>query len=216
MKKILLLASIVVLIASCSLKPKLDLEVNINNNNTLINKNFIVTYQVEGRTVYTDTVIIKKDNFSLKIPLEGKGLINIAISETRIRFLMLAAEKGKVNLTFDGLKPYFSGTPLNDRLQAFYNGNDSIYSLYSELNKEYELISGTDKYSLQKDEEISKKRTQLLIENTDRIVAFIKENVDNPVGEYYFMTNYLTFPPERKLELNSFATEKLKKEFNIK
>jgi uncharacterized membrane protein len=66
-----------------------------------------------------------------------------------------------------------------------------------------------------KNEDLQQRRTQLLKENTDRIVSFTKENVENPIGEYYFMIHYTTFPLERKLELNSFASEKLKKEFHI-
>jgi len=225
MKKILLFASIVALLASCSPKPKFELEVNIHNNNMLMNKKFVVNQKIDGSVVYSDTIKIKKDNFVLEIPYKGPALINISIPGANIDDIMLAAEEGKIQLDIEGVKPHFGGTPLNDRLQAFYQENDSVSLLFQQLEKEtsdYQLqnksISLTPRAKEEfqkKNEEFRQRRSQLLKENTDRIIAFIKENVDNPIGEYYFMTNYITFPVDRKLELNSFATEKLKKEFGI-
>jgi len=215
MKKILLFTSIVALFASCTSKPSFELEVNIHNNNSLINKQFVVTQRIDGMTVYTDTLKIKKTNFLLKLPYEGQALLDVYILESNVYNIMMASEKGKIQLNIEGTKPYFGGTPLNDRLQAFYLGNDSVSSLFNESDKEYELIMNTGQYDPKKIEEFNQKREKLLIENTDRIIAFIKENIDNPIGEYYFSVNYITFIPERKAELRSFASEKLKKTFRF-
>ncbi|MCL1933161.1 MAG: DUF4369 domain-containing protein [Candidatus Azobacteroides sp.] len=225
MKKILLLASIAAFLAACSSGPKFDLEVNISNNNSLINKELVIHQQIDGAIVYSDTTKIKKEQFQLKIPYKGPALIFVSVPESNINEIMMAAEEGIVHLDIEGAKSHIGGTPLNERLQAFYNGNDSVSLLFQQLDKEtsdFELqnkpASLTPKMKAelqQKRDEFHAKRTQLLIANTDRIIAFIKENVNNPVGEYYFMTNYITLPLERKLEMNSFATEKLKKEFGL-
>jgi len=223
MKKILLITSIVALFASCSSKPKFELEVNIHNNGSLMDKKFVVVQNLDGKIIYSDTTKIRKDNFNLEIPYEGTALLNISIApESNIRDIMMVAEEGKVQLNIEGTKVHIGGTPLNDRLQAFYNGNDSISLLFAALDKEYSTQNYTEPLTSQQAKELQKrseeyrqKRSQLLKENTDRIIAFIKENVDNPVGEYYFMTNYIMFPVERRIELISFATDKLKKEFGV-
>ena len=214
MRKILLLASIVAIFASCSSKSNFELEVNINNNNSLKDKQFVITQKVEGIAVYTDIMKIKDNKFLLKIPYEGLGLLNVSIPDSDINDIMLAAEKGVIQLNIEGNKVHIGGTPTNDRLQAFYNGNDSISLLFSKLDNEYTLKYEAEPNNPQLYAEHRSKRHSLIKENTDRIVAFIKENVDNPVGEYYFMINYETFSVERKRELYSFATEKIKKEFN--
>jgi len=225
MKKILLLASIAALLASCSSKPKFNLDVNIHNNNSLLNKKFIVHQLIDGSIVYADTVKIKKDQFLLEIPYKGPGLLNISIPGSNVKDVMLAAEEGKIKLNIEGDKSHFEGTPLNDRLQAYYLGNDSVSLLFQHLDNERiafysqprpaKLTPKMLEEFQQKGDEFNEKRAQLLKENTDRIVAFIKENVDNPVGEYYFVTNYIIFPVDRKLELNGFATEKLKRMLRI-
>jgi len=215
MKKILLFASIAVLFASCSSKPKSELEVNIVNNYSLINKKLIVDQRIDGSVVYTDTIKIKKENFLVSIPYLGPGLIDISIPESNVDNIIMASEEGKIQLNIEGVKPHFSGTPLNDRLQAFNQASDSVSLLFQQIDKEFEAQSQAGLLTPQKGEELTKKRRQLLKENTDRIIAFIKENVDNPVGEYYFMLNYIMYPPERKMELNAFATEKLKAAFGI-
>jgi len=226
MKKILLFTAIAALFASCSSnssKPKFELEVNIHNNNSLMNKKFVVTQMIDGSVVYTDTTNIKNDQFVLKIPYKGPALIDVSIPNSNLSNVMMAAEEGKIQLNIEGDQLHIGGSPLNDRVQAYNQASDSVSLLFQQLNKESELQNQANpttpkaKAEFQKkNEELRQRRTQLLKENTDRIVAFIKENVDNPVGEYYFMTNYITFPVERKVELNSFATEKLKKAVGVK
>jgi len=216
MKKILLFASIAAIFASCSSsQPKFELEVNIHNNASLLNKKFIVTQIIDGSVVHTDTFKIKKDNFLLSIPYEGPAVLNISIMQSNVDRIMMAAEEGKIILDIDGVKPDISGTPINNRLQAYYNESDSVSLLFQQLDKEYELLSAEGRPTPAVREEFRLKRAQLLKENTDRIIAFIKENIDNQIGEYFFRSHYITFIVERKLELNSFATEKLKKEFGI-
>jgi hypothetical protein len=216
MKKLVLFASIAALLVSCTPKPKFELGVNIRNNQSLNGKKLFVTQKIDGVAVYTDSTKIKRDLFSVELPYKGPALISVSIPESNINEIMLAAEEGKIQLDIDGVKPHLSGTPINDRLQAFLQQGDSISLLFQQLDKEYESQSKTAPFTPTMNEDYRQKRSQLLKENTDRIIAFIKENVDNPVGEYYFMTNYITFPVERKLELNSFATPKLKNAFGIK
>jgi len=226
MKKVLLFASIAALLAACTPKPKFELDVNIRNNNSLMNKKFVVTQKIGGAVVYSDTMKIKKDQLLLNIPYKGTALMAVSIPESNINDIMMVAEEGQIQLNIDGVKTSMGGTPLNDRLQAFYLGNDSVSALFQQLEKDRSAFSSQPvpaKLTPKMEEELKQKRgeflqrrTQLLNENTDRIIAFIKENIDNPIGEYYFMTTYITLPLDRKLELNNFATEKLKRESGIK
>ena len=218
MKKVLLFTLIAVFFASCSSdsEHKFDLEVNIQKNDSLKNKKFVINQMIDGTVVYADTFKIKKDRFLLELPYNGPGLINVSIPGTEIRGIMMVAERGKIQLNIEGVKPHISGTTLNDRLQAFHQGTDSVSSLFKQLEQEYlSLKNSGNPITPEMKEEFRQKRIQIRIENTDRMIAFIRENVDNPVGEYFFMTNYITFPIEKKLEMHSFATEKLKKEFRI-
>ena len=217
MKNILLFASIAIIFASCSSsQPTFELEVNILNNASLLNKKFVINQNIDGAVVYADTLKIKKNSFKLDIPYHGPALINISITpQSNINNIMMAAEEGTIQLNIEGNKVHFGGTPLNDNLQAYYHANDSISLLFQELQKEYDLKIKDGQFTSDFNEEFRSKRIKLIRENTDRIIAFIKENVDNPVGEYFFMTNYINFTIERKLEMDGFATEKLKKEFGI-
>ena len=198
MKKILLFASIVVFLASCSSKPTFKLEVGIRNNNSLKDKQLVFTQQIDGKVVFADTTKIKKNNFSLKIPYKGPGLLFVSILQSNIGDILLAAEDGIVQLNVEGNKTHIGGTLLNDRLQIYYTGSDSVSLLLENLDKEYALQQSNEPDNPNIHEEYRQKRNSLLEKNTDRIVAFIRENVDNPVGEYYFLTNYITLPFERK------------------
>lgn len=215
MRKILLFISILVIFASCSSKPKFELEVNIQNDSLLTGKKLIVDQKIDGALVYSDTAKIKKANFTLKIPYEGPALLWIYIPESGIDDIMMVAEEGKITLGIESTKPTFGGTALNDRLQAFNQASDSVSTLFRQLDDNYQLQTQAGSITPPVAEEFRQKRRKLLKENTDRIIAFMEENIENPIGEYYFLTNYLLFPLERKLELNRFATDKLKKEVGI-
>ena len=222
MKKILLFTFISVLCASCSQKPKFELEVNIHNNGSLRNKNLVVIQKIDGSVVYSNTTKINKDNFVLSVPYKGTALLDISIPESNIKEIMMVAEEGKVQLNIEGTQTHIGGTTLNDRLQAFYLENDSRSQLFRQIEQEYDSVDRTNLTTPQLREEFQKKiegfsqrRSQLLDEGTDRLVAFIRENIDNPVGEYFFMTNYIGNSIDLKLKLDSFATEKLKREFRI-
>jgi len=222
MRKIFLFTSVIAILISCSSKPKFELEVNLDNINSLLDKEIIIVQNLDGVIFYSDTIKIKKNNFTLNIPYENDALLDISIPESDFFGVLMVAEKGKIKLNIDGGKAHISGTPINDRLQAFNAGSDSVSLLFKNLEKEYAEQASFEPKNQKERDEISKlyneyrnNRTQLLVENTDRIIAFTKENINNPIGEYFFMTNYIFFPADRQLEMKSFATEKIKKELRI-
>ncbi|MDR0796096.1 MAG: DUF4369 domain-containing protein [Tannerella sp.] len=216
MKKFLLFASIAAIFASCSSKSKFELDVNIRNNNSIMNKEIFVVQRIDGAIVSTDSAKIKKEQFSLNLPYKGAALMTVSIPESDVNEIMMASEEGKIQLNIDGVKPRIGGSPVNDRLQAFLQQSDSVSLLFQKLDNDYNSQNKTGTLTTQLTDDYRQKKSQLLKENTDRIIAFIKENIDNPIGEYYFMTNYILFPMDRKLEMNGFATQKIKDAFGIK
>ncbi|MDR1763302.1 MAG: DUF4369 domain-containing protein [Dysgonamonadaceae bacterium] len=209
MKSKFFLAATLVILASCSMKPKFDLDITLNDK-SLIDKNMIVSEIriSEGQTsdyIYTDTLRIKKDHFTVKLPYEGPALVFVSIPKSDNRFRqILVAEEGKVSLAIDSNKSVIGGTPLNERWQVYNNESDSISELFARLDRDGKLAEDT-----------TITRRDLLRINTDRIIAFTKENIDNPIGEYFFINNYTMMPEERRLEMNLFVSEKLKKIMHI-
>jgi len=221
MRNFFLFTLVIATLMSCSSKPKFELEVNINDNISLTGKKIAVCQKIDGVIVYSDTTEIKKNSFTLGIPYKGAALLYVSIPESDIFEIMMAAEEGKVQLDIDGVKAKIGGTPLNDRLQTFYNGSDSVSLIFKQLEKEFELENQAIPQNAKERDEADKryldyreKRNQLLIKNTDRIVAFIKENIDNPIGEYYFINNYILLPREIQLEMDKFISEKLKRDYS--
>ncbi|MDR3218758.1 MAG: DUF4369 domain-containing protein [Dysgonamonadaceae bacterium] len=215
MKKILSLTLILVVLIACSSKPKYELEVNITNNSSLIGAKMELTQKIEGETVYADTVKIKKGNFRVDIPYENAALLFVTIPNATLMNVMIVAEEGKVSLNIDGDKVKIGGTPLNDRLQTFYNGNDSVSLLFNQLEEKYSKLGEEGLATPETGIQYSEERNQLLKKNTDRIILFTKENVDNQLGEYFFVSNYFMSPVERRLEMNLFMTDRIKKQLGF-
>jgi len=218
MKKIgLFVIILAAILTSCSSEPKYEVEVNIKNNSSLKDKEIIISQKVDGETTYSKVSTIKGDNFSLDIPAQKDALLFLVIPESDINEIMLAAGEGGsiIHVNIDGEKVNFSGTPLNDKLQSYIQATEAVSASFEKLDNDFSQLQEAGNLTTEAIENHKLERSQLLKENTDRIIAFIKENVDNPVGEYYFVNNYVMFPIDRKQEMQSFATDKIKKSIGI-
>jgi hypothetical protein len=214
MKQFLLLIA-VMLMVSCSFEKKFEVEVNIENNATLIGKSLFVAQSIDGEQIFTDSVKVKKRNFKFKIPYRGPAIVMISAPNTILQSVFFAAEEGIISLNVNGEKVSFGGTPINDKFQAYRNEADLVSASFKEIDNKYALLSNDPKADPKALDELLEKRRQLIKSNTDKILVFTKENIDNPIGEYFFLSNYIIFPMERQLEMNLFASEKLKKILKI-
>jgi hypothetical protein len=211
MKKILSFALILFALVSCSTKPKYEVAVNIEDNDSLINKKMIVIQRIDNAIKYSDTIKIKKHSFKLNIPYDGPALLFISVPDSKLQDVIIAAEEGSVSLNIKGGKTLISGTPLNDRLQTFYNASDSVSQLFAQLDEKFVELQNDSVFASEMATQYMLDRRRLIKENTDRIIAFTKENIDNPIGEFYFVNNYFMYSEERKMEMNLFMTDRIKK-----
>jgi hypothetical protein len=214
MKQFLLFV-VVVTMVSCSFGEKFEVEVNIENNSTLIQKSILVTQSIDGEQIFSDSFNIKKQNFKFKLPYKGPAFVQISVPGVNLQNAFFAAEAGIITLHIDGSKVNCGGTPVNDRLQAYRNESDSVSNLFKAIDDKFASLQNEPKADQEALDALVVERRALIKSNTDRTIAFTKENIDNPIGEYFFMSNYIIFPTERQLEMNLFASEKIKKLLKI-
>jgi len=211
MKSKMFLAVTLVFLAACSSQPKFEFDITLKNNKYLINKEIVInefkiTKAPDKGMVYSDTFKIKGEHLSLKLPYDGPAIISVSIPKSENNFItLLAAEEGKVTLEIDGNSNQIGGTPLNERWQEFRNASDSVSNLFKRLEQDGYLA-----------EDSTITRSDLLRMNTDRILQFVKDNIDNQIGEYLFINDYNMMPMERRLEMNLFVSDRIKEIMNLK
>lgn len=216
MKKFLLFVSLVVLITACSKGPKFEVSGTVDNEN-LHNNSFVVEQNSYGEIVFIDSTKIKKDKFSLKIPFAEPLVMYGEFPGTDIpRFMFMTESEGILNVQVKGDKAIISGTPLNDKHVEFQEKISSFDKLSTELVDKYFGENATEESLDERKEKYMAESASLEKERMDYLYNFIKENIDNPLGEYYFMITYPFAGKEEREILNSFAPKKLVESMNLK
>jgi thiol-disulfide isomerase/thioredoxin len=98
-------------------------------------------------------------------------LIGFPFDDNAVSTQPVVLEKGEITAMIDSAKNlHVSGTPMNDAMQKF---TDETNELFSEMEKETDLDKQKMLYGV--------------FQNV--ILDFVKPNITNPVGEYFFLNN---------------------------
>lgn len=210
MKKIILFAAFLTLLAACSKKQRYTV-VGSFDDRSFNNKEVIFRNVMDASATVDDTITIKKRAFKWKGSVETAEVRIAVIPSVRVESFIVVLEEGTITVDVRGNRAFVGGTPLNDKIRERNRQNQSIVDRLNEMDQAYRerTESGTP-LTPQEEETYRTERYALLVKNTDDIIAFTKENIDNVVGKFFFMKYYQGFPPERKAEMMSFATDELK------
>lgn len=218
MKKILLFTALIVLLASCSNKPKFGITGSIEGDE-LDSCVFKVEQTLRGEVIFSDVTKIKNNKFKLSVPYTKpavmSGIVSDVNNKTLNRFIFVTEEEGKIDININGNKVSVTGTPLNDRLQDYLQVSDSMGQLLDALNDKYRHYFDEKTATQEIRDEYQTERTRLVEENTDILMNFMKENIDNPLGEYYFMVYYIMMRPEDKERMTAFASDEIKEKMGL-
>lgn len=215
MKKIVFLIMAVVAFCSCSTKEKYAIDGSVADPN-YENIKLVIQQTANNQIVAVDTMTIQSGKFSFKGNIDSVAIKNVFSPDTSsLMPFVFIVEKGTITVEITDNTAKIGGTPLNDKLQAF---NDKFMS---NTKKGHDLIAGYTKkqeagIATEQDEtSLRETLSELAKENTTMMVAFAKENIDNILGEYCFMSYYFRVDSQTREEMNSFATPKIKALLNI-
>ncbi|MFA6701552.1 MAG: TlpA disulfide reductase family protein [Dysgonamonadaceae bacterium] len=179
----------------------------------------------EGTMVYlqelTDSAIVNVD--SAKV-IDGAFTFKGNTDSTVVRIVSLdqqvnpqnryivpvVLESGKISLAFDSLITV-KGTPLNDKYNSFREGDQrKITTKLDKFMNEFSTLRANGELTEEKNQELMI-QYDLLINQYDSVnYIFTKENIQNPLGEFLFVSNGPSFSPEKQRELINLSSESLK------
>lgn len=207
MKKILLFLSLTALIfSSCQNKNSFTVEGNLKettfNGKTIFLQKMDSVQSVNGPVV-VDSVVIKDSIFIFKGTIEEPtfGFVSIGRLEnpeenTPVGNFIL--EPGKIKITFDKIAVSVEGTPGNDGYNKVLQGMNKIATLYQEVS----AAGGPYNVPLDKDGYDAETRMMNLQEEVSKSgFDFLKENIKNKAGEFFFYSSYDSFSKEQLVEL---------------
>lgn len=158
-----------------------------------------------------DSTTIEADCFEFKGVAPEKPFVAFLIIEDAQRPLAnFLLESGNIEIKVDSTASFLSGTQINDSLQAFLTRQNALRASMDSLTRAFraETEKGTPS------EEFQKKTESEFNDAANNLISdlfnFTKENIDNPLGEFFFATtaNYLNF--DQKEELFPLISDQLK------
>lgn len=226
MKKFTLILSILaVVLASCK-----------DKNAYTIDGNFNAT-SYDGKTVYlqkledlqkmepivVDSVIVKDGKFHF----EG-----VAAEKPEMRFISLGKlseitdpepdqptvatfvlEPGAIEISFDKATLSIKGTPRNDEFNKIHELSNQMVALYKEVSE----AGGVDGVAADANGLDAKARMNKLMEQMQDVnYSFTKENMNNPVGEFIFLSSVRSFEKEQISELLALSDTSFRNKPEIK
>lgn len=208
MKKILyFLPILAVLLSSCSQKNELTGTLTSPDCNG--KQVYLLTMKdFDSPFLPTDSTVIENGHFHFKLndstPV-GVGYILIKDAPASIpNGIPFVYEKGGIDVKIDSVARV-TGTPLNDKSQAFY---DELSVVAKKADAIGEKMSNDQDDSNR--QQLFKELMDVNKEASGVIFKFVKNNIDNKVGEFYFIHFSQAFDESQVNELLESATPEFK------
>ena len=184
MKKILYAFIVLMTFMSCAKSYYIQGSSNISN--------------LDGRKLYlkggsADTLItidscdVVHGEFAFRGTLDSVQIVQVYMDDMNLQF-PLVLEEGNIHLKLDNTQLNVSGTPLNDKLNAFWKKFTQLRNQYVEIDHEEgaAIMNGHDEQAT--DARLIKKALQVYANIDKLFTAFVTENFDNALSPWGFLT----------------------------
>lgn len=114
-------------------------------------------------------------------------IVQVYMDDVNLQF-PLVLEEGDIILKLDNTQQSVSGTPLNDKINAFWRKFTQLRNQYVEIDHEegVAIMNGHDEEAT--NTRLIKKALKVYA-NTDKLFTnFVTENFDNPLAPWGFLT----------------------------
>lgn len=139
-------------------------------------------------TLFTiDSCDVVHGEFTFKGNLDSVQIVQVYMDDVNLQF-PLVLEEGDIILKLDNTQQSVSGTPLNDKINAFWRKFTQLRNQYVEIDHEegVAIMNGRDEEST--NTRLIKKALKVYA-NTDKLFTnFVTENFDNPLAPWGFLT----------------------------
>lgn len=139
-------------------------------------------------TLFTiDSCDVVHGEFTFKGNLDSVQIVQVYMDDVNLQF-PLVLEEGDIILKLDNTQQSVSGTPLNDKINAFWRKFTQLRNQYVEIDHEegVAIMNGHDEEAT--NTRLIKKALKVYA-NTDKLFTnFVTENFDNPLAPWGFLT----------------------------
>lgn len=214
MNKFFLLSTIALLMVACQSKTEYTV------------KGDFVNEEFEGQLVYLekmeDSDIVAIDTTEI---IDGKFTFKSKIDKPEIRFIsvgesmerprtMFLAEPGTINVKYDDSFT-ISGTPTNDAYNDYMVKQNEFNIQARQLADQFNAASQDGSMNEELEAQIREDFNKVMEQNMAITQEFIKENIDNDLGQQMFLSTANMLTPEQQREILANANNEFKSNKNV-
>ena len=139
-------------------------------------------------TLFTiDSCDVVHGEFTFKGNLDSVQIVQVYMDDVNLQF-PLVLEEGDIILKLDNTQQSVSGTPLNDKINAFWRKFTQLRNQYVEIDHEegVAIMNGHDEEAT--NTRLIKKALKVYAYTDKLFTNFVTENFDNPLAPWGFLT----------------------------
>ena len=188
-------------------------------NESFEGTNVYLQKMADNSMIITDTSVVKNGEFFFSGSADSSVLRFVTLDETinaeidkRVPVLI---EPGKLTVNFDTLITV-TGTQVNDTYNSLRLEQQSLIKQIREVVGRYNKAQSEGSLTDELDAEINKEYDAINSKLVDLNFNFTKNNINNELGQFLFVTSSSMFEPEQQKEILANAGDTFKEKENVK
>ena len=214
MKKLLFLSAIAIIFAACQSKSEYTISGEVTAPS--YEGQQAVLAQMTGNEMETvSSTTITNGKFEFKGDTDSPVLRFITLGENENQVgTIVMVEPGKTKIKFD-TDFHISGSPINEAFNDFNAKQQELNDKMRSISEQHGAASADNSMTDELDAELRSEINSTMDKAKDLNFKFVKENIDNELGQYIFMTSAGMFEAEQQKEILAMASEEFKKNENV-
>lgn len=159
----------------------------------------------DGNLTNLDSCDVVHGQFSFSGKIDSAHVARIFMDDKDL-LQPVVIEQGTINIKLDNTQQVISGTPLNDKLNKFWNRFVQIRNQYADIDHEQSaaIMNGQDEAAV--NVRLAKKALKVFEQGDKLFTKFVTDNFDNILGPWGFFTRiqYDTTPDAYPQWLNDY------------
>ena len=214
MRKFLFLSAIAVIFAACQSKSDYTIIGEVIDSS--FEGQEVVLAQISDNEMVTENAAtITNGKFEFKGEAETPLLRFITIGEGQNQVgTIVVLEPGKIKVAYD-TDFLVSGTSINNNFNAFNANQKELNEKMMSLSNQHGEATADETMTDELDAEIRAEINKTVEATRALSFEFVKENIDNELGQHIFMSSAAMFETEQQKEILALADDEFKSNENV-